>query len=185
MSHTKVYPGLICNSTEFFVHENDIKVIQDGSVKNFEQLPFATIQILKEAIAGEHNVQTALKNIHPGSDMKRLEQFVRCRFGGLDFQADIKEGILQDGEYWPCPNRGNCSYEGLLCKLPIVNGQRLAKKQVEFMQLGSTNYTNEAIAEIMDMPLGTMHQLKKSLYKQLGIQTKQEGSVMAKDLNLI
>ncbi|QRE14648.1 helix-turn-helix transcriptional regulator [Flavobacterium psychrophilum] len=185
MTHTNLYPGMICTSTEFFIHKDELKVMSNGEIKNFIELPFATIELLREAISSDHNVNLALHDLQPTSKMKRIKQFARCRFGGLDFEGDIKNGELQDGEFWPCPNHGNCKHEGILCKLPKVNGQRLSKKEVRFLQLSATDYTNDVIAEKMNMPLGTLHQLKKTLYKLLGIQTKQEGSVLSRHLNLI
>lgn len=185
MTHTKLYPGMTCTATEFFIHNDELKVMSNGEIKNFNDLPFATIQILRDNINSDKKTKLALHDLQPSSEMKRIEQFARCRFGGLDFEGDIKNGELQDGEFWSCPNHGKCEHEGILCKLPKVNGRRLIKKEVEFLQLSATDYTNDVIAEKMKMPLGTLHQLKKILYKLLVIQTKQEGSVMARDLNLI
>lgn len=184
-STTKIYPGLLCNSIEFFILGNETKVISNGSVKSFIELPFATIELLKETINNDELIQTKLIEMHPNSEMKRIEQFARCRFGGLDFEGDIKNGILQDGEYWPCPSHGNCQAEGILCKLPIYNGKRLTNQDVSLVRLTSTTKTNEVIADEMNVPLGTFHKLKKNLYKKLGVQTKQEIASIGFLLNLI
>jgi hypothetical protein len=49
-------------------------------------------------------------------------------FYGLDFQGDIKNGELQDGEYWQCPNHGIAPHEGILCKLPTYTIKDLLSK---------------------------------------------------------
>lgn len=185
MNTVKVYPGMMCNSVEFFVHENDLKFIQHGTVKDFTELPFATIAILKEEIDNNNDVKLALHDMHPNSDIKRTEQFAKCRFGGLDFCPDINSNILQDGEYWPCPNHGNCPHEGVLCKLPKFNETRLTKTDVQLMQLSSSEKTNEVIAEEMNLPLGTFHKAKKYIHELLEVQTKQGIAQICIFFNLI
>jgi DNA-binding CsgD family transcriptional regulator len=180
-----VLPGMICSATEFFISDNEVKIIQNAKILPFCEISFATQQILNEAINEDLDAKLALHDMHPSSGIKRLEQFTKCRFGGLDFQADIKDGQLQDGEYWPCPNHGNCPHEGILCKLPIYNEQRLTTQDIQLLQLTATNKTNEAIGEEMNLPMGSFHKAKKFLYVKLGIQTKQEGVMISMFLNLI
>lgn len=181
----RMYPGMEGSATEFFLSGNELKIIQNSKILPFCEISFATQQILKEAINEDVDAKLALHDMHPTSSIKRLEQFAKCRFGGLDFQGDIKEGQLQDGEYWPCPNHGNCPHEGILCKLPTFNEQRLTKQDVLLLQLTATNKTNEAIGDTMNLPMGSLHKAKKYLYEKLGIQTKQEGVIISIFLNLI
>ncbi len=190
MTHTQsntvtMYPGMVCSATEFFIENGETKIIQNAKVLPFCEISFGTQQILQEAINEDLNIKLALHDMHPNSSMKRLEQFAKCRFGGLDFQGDIKDGELQDGEYWPCPKRGTCPHEGILCKLPTYNNQRLTSQDVQLLQLTATNKTNEAIGEEMNLPMGSFHKAKKFLYVKLGIQTKQEGVFISLFLNLI
>lgn len=186
MTHfAKTFPGMACSSTEFFRHEKELKIIQNGTIKSFGETSFPTIQILREEIEKNSKVQTALSEMHPNSEIKRIEQFVSCRFGGLDFQPDLKEGILQDGEYWPCPNRGTCTFEGILCKLPKINGHRLNEMDVLLMQKTATDLKNDAIAEEVQIPLGTFHKIKQELYKKLAVRTKQELVKVAIFFNII
>lgn len=181
----KTFPGMTCSATEFFNFGNEIKIIQSGRIIPFCEISFPTIQILDEEIHSDKKINLALHDMHPASKMKRIEQFAHCRFGGLDFQGDIKDGVLQDGEYWPCPNHGNCKAEGILCKLPVYNGQRLTSEDVKLLQLTASNKTNEGIGDELHLPMGTFHKLKKLLYQKLNIQTKQEGVSVSYLLNLI
>jgi DNA-binding CsgD family transcriptional regulator len=186
MNTTKVLPGMACTAVEFYDSDGEMKVIQNGKVLDFTELPFATIQILKENIKKSKDVELALHEMHPTSEFKRIEQFARCRFGGLDFQGDIKNGELQDGEYWPCPMHGNCPHEGVLCKLPKIDDERLSKADVQLIQMLASNKTNEAIADEIGVPLGSFHLAKKWLYKKLGnIQTKQELVAIGYRLNIL
>lgn len=179
------YPGMANNSIEFFVHGNNLKVIHNQTITDFTELPFAVIQLLKEEIDHDLPAKLALHEMHPQSEYNRLEQFAKCRFGGLDFKADIKNNKLQEGEYWSCPNQGKCEAEGVLCKLPKFNGFRLSKTDINLMRLLSSELTNETISEKLGFKLGSFHLLKKNLYQKLNIQTKQGLAIIAMSLNII
>lgn len=181
----KLLPGILSDGVEFFLHEETIKVISSGRVMNFKDLPFSTIQLLREEIDRQPKVMAELIAMYPDSENKRLEQFVKCRFGGLDYEPDLSRNGVQKGEWWDCPLRGNCTSEGILCKKVAYNGYLLTSQDIRLLQLLSTNYTNEHIAETMNLPLGSLHVLKKKLYHMLGVQTKQESTIIAQRLNLI
>lgn len=185
-NNVHAYPGMLDQSIEFFVYEDKLKIIQNGSIKDLSELPLESLELLKNAIKDDREVNLALHDLHPTSKFKRIEQFITCRFGGLDFSPDILEGKLQDGEYWECPKRGSCPHKGTLCKLPVVKGERLTNQDVHLLQLLSTEKTNQAIASDMEMAEGTFHQVKKYLYKKIGgVQTKQATTRFAHFFNLI
>lgn len=181
-----LYAGMNDSNVEFFTVEGEAKVIANRKIKDFTETPFAIIQILSEAIEKEKPLKMALLDWHPNSRYKRIEQLVKCRFGGLDFQADIKNNTLQEGDYWKCPNRATCSNNGIVCKAPKYNNVELSPLDVSLMELLSTNLTNEVIADKLNLALGSFHKAKKILYAKLGgIQTKQELALIAQRLNII
>jgi hypothetical protein len=179
------FPGMGDNGIEFFISEKETKFIQHGSVLPFSKLPISTLKILEETILQDPQVSHALLQMHPVSKLKRVEQFARCRFGGLDFVGDIVDGKLQEGEYHECPKRGSCKSEGILCKLPVYNGQTLSSLDVQLMQQLSTSKTIDAIIYEMDLRPGTFHKLHNILYSKLGVQTRQAVTKIAYLLNLI
>lgn len=179
------FPGMGDSSIEFFISEKETKVIQHGQVLSFSEIPFATLKMLETTIQEDLTINLELHDMHPTSKLKRIEQFARCRFGGLDFVGDIIDGKLQEGEYHDCPKRGNCSSEGILCKLPSYNGQKLSSQDIQLMQLLTTTDTNDVIAEKMSLPMGSFHKAHRLLYEKLGVQTKQEVTKIAYLLNLI
>ena len=187
MTEVKIYPGMITNEIEMFVVENELKVIQGGKVSSFAELPYATFQLLREAIEKDDNVLKHLHIMHPSSEYRRIEQFAKCRFGGLDFTGDICSNAknLQDGEYWDCPFRGNCISEGVLCKMPKIGEERLTAVEIKLIQLSTTDKTNEVIADELKLPLGSFHKQKKSIHEKLNIHTKQCLTKFAMAFNLI
>lgn len=185
------YPGMINSGVEFFLLEEEMKFISEGEIKSTRKLPFAIIQLTNEEIKKDVEAEAALNEWHPDSEFKRQNQFLKCRFGGLDFSADIENNEFKDGDYWDCPSRFTCKYNGILCKLPKYNGVELNELDIELMKLLSTTLTNETIASKLKLAFGSFHKHKQSLYAKLGesqnnpIQTKQELALIAKSLNLI
>jgi DNA-binding CsgD family transcriptional regulator len=167
------------------VVNDEVKFLNNGKILPFCDLSNDTIAVLEQAINDDLSVKLELLDHYPNSKLKRIEMFAKCRFGGLDFKADIFEGKMQEGEYWACPNRGNCPSEGILCKMPLVNGQRLTKQEVEMIQMLCTDATNEYIAYELELPMGSFHKFKQNLYQKLQVQTKQEIVRIAFQLNLI
>lgn len=185
LATNRQFPGMGDSAIEFFISEKETKFIQHGKVLPFSQIPFATIKLLDEAIHADININLELHDMHPVSNLKRIEQFARCRFGGLDFVGDIIDGQLQEGEYHECPKRGNCKSEGILCKLPDYNGEKLSSLDIKLIQLLSTSKTIEAIIYEMDLRPGTFHKIHNILYNKLAVQTRQEVTKIAYLLNLI
>jgi hypothetical protein len=181
----KVYPGLLCNSLEFFKDGNMTRFFNEGRVKPFYELPSFYIQVIKEYIENNPEVERALMVMEPNSEIKRLEKFCQCRFGGLDFNPDIKDGKLQEGDYWECPVRDICPAAGLVCVPLKYGGQVISAREIKLIKNLVTDLTNETIAEEMFMPLGTFHLHKKKLYNKLKIKTKQELTLIAVKLNIL
>lgn len=185
-TQSRLYPGMICQGVELFKSDEGVKVISSGTVKGFKDIPMPIYQILKEAKDQDNEASKVLKSWYPESELLQLEKFSECRFGGLDFTPDIINGKLQDGEYHDCPFRGRCEGEGKVCKSLKYNGNILTNQDIELLRLIATNDTNEVIAEKLDISFGQFHKVKQSLYLKLGgIQTKQEATLKAMDLNLI
>lgn len=180
-----LYPGMICSGVEFFAVESKLKFISDGKIECISKLPFSIIQITQEEIAKNDQVSEALHEWHPNSKFDRLIQFLHCRYGGLDHAADMENNHFKEGDYWDCPNRKTCKFNGLICKAPIYNGNMLTPLDIKLMKLTSTTLTNETIADHLDIPFGSFHKFKQTLYAKLGVQTKQEVALIAKSLNII
>ena len=96
----KLIPGLLDNTIEFFNFEDDVKFISDGKLKSFTEAPASVIIMLKEAIDKKPEAKAILMDWHPESEFNQLKQFASCKFGGIDYSADIKNGELQEGEYF-------------------------------------------------------------------------------------
>lgn len=180
-----IYPGMIDNKIEFFDVEGQMKFMTESKIECTSKLPFAIMQMANEEINKDPKVKEALYKWHPESEFKRLNQFLKCRYGGLDYTADFENNEFKQGDYFHCPKRASCPFNGIICKSPVYNNKELSSIDIQLMiQLSGTN-TNEVIALELNKPLGSLHKLKQALYEKLGVQTKQEIARIAVSLNLI
>lgn len=185
MNASKCYPGMLDDSVEFFNSSNGLKVMTNGSVIDFSEMPVKLHQLVKRIYDNHPEADEVLKGWFPTQPAKRLETFVKCRFGGLDFTPDIQNNVVQDGEYWDCPLRGSCKGEGKICKPISYNQQTLSTTEINMLRLLSTDKTNIAISDDLNLPLGTFHKIKQILYQKLNIRTRPEATLVVVALNLL
>lgn len=184
-TQSKVFPGMLNQSTEFFNSDNGLMFIQNGFVKPFCDLPFTTIEYFKELLNLEDATRIILNEWFPDQKMKQIEKLISCRFGGLDFVPDFENGKMQDGEYWECPMLGNCKGEGVVCKSPCINGHKLSAQEIKIIQLSTTELTNDVIADKLNMPMGSFNKLKHQVYQLIDAVTKQKVTQFAYQNNFI
>ncbi|MFD2824498.1 helix-turn-helix transcriptional regulator [Lacinutrix iliipiscaria] len=183
-TNPRIYPGLNDSFVEFFNHNNQVKAFVNGKMLDLKEVPFSYHQIIKEALNDLPEAKKVLKEWFPKSETHQLQKFIECRFGGLDFTPDIEDYKLQPGEYWDCPLRGNCKGEGKVCQPLIYNNNPLSFKEIKLLKLLITNDTNELIGDKLNVPMGSLHKMKRILYAKLGIQTKQGAAEVVRSLNL-
>lgn len=182
----KIIPGMIDNSIEFFTADDGrMKYVHQGKVNCISELPFAYNHLIKDEISNNPEIEKHLFQFHPDSEIKRIHQFISCRFGGLDYQGDIKDNQLQQAEYRPCELRGHCKSEGILCKLPVINGHELSSTEIKIIQYSTSDMTNDVIADKLQLCFGTLHKMKKSIYKKTNVMTKQALTKIAHRYNII
>lgn len=181
----KIIPGMLNDDIEFFNTESGVKYITNGKVENFINLPFQVLEILRQKISDNAELKNVLENWHPNSEFHQLQQFASCRFGGIDYDPDFKNGILQEGEYFKCPKASTCTGYGIVCQKPKIHKNELSTLEIQLIQLSTSDMTNEVIAEELKIPLGSFHKEKKLLYQKLGVQTKQALTKIAISANII
>lgn len=160
----QLLPGMTDSGTEFFTDQNGkIRAITNGQIINFENISPYLYRKVNEVMHADRQALQILKQWYPHSETEQLKKFVSCRFGGLDYCADFdKDNAPQCGEYVECH-----------------------LQEIQLLRLISTPKTNESISDMLGIPLGTFHKIKKNLYRKLAIQTKQEALSFAYRLGLL
>lgn len=111
----------------------------------------------------------ALMELYSKSTMNRtyyeyrvVHRFIRCNFGEYDqFRLDINHrGQLQFEEVH-CPLRGECRYEGVICKPELDT--KLTEREMEVFRLIAANWQTDNIAEELHISPCTVNRHRENI----------------------
>ena len=167
---TRIYPGMLDSSKEYFNSGHNVMMIHNGAVQNFDDV--AEHPELAQIISEEKDLQEVLHNWFPDNTRMQQKTLAKCRFGALNFYADINDDEYT-ADHTNCPFRGKCAGENIVCKPAEINGELVPQQEIAILQEVCGDETNVNIAKKLQMPLGTFHVKKTNLYQKLGLTTKQ------------
>lgn len=105
--------------------------------------------------------------------MKRIvSRFVRCNFSPADNKPDIRDGSFCNFEYVPCPLRGECRLEGIVCNPRFSPTLRASETRV--MRLWFEGYDETDIANELNLSAYTVHNHIRNAYARLGVHSRSE-----------
>lgn len=171
----RVAAGLINDSSvEFFAHGYERKAIHCGKVVDLNELPLEITESILLAILKDAKASKALDEMGLTSDEARMEQFLLCRYGGFDNTPDFEDGKLGEGDYWPCPQRGNCRHEFKLCS-PVTgaNGEALTQRELQLLRLLASDFSDKMIASELKISEKTVEAHLANLRAKTGSSTSK------------
>ncbi|MBE7179146.1 MAG: helix-turn-helix transcriptional regulator, partial [Mucilaginibacter polytrichastri] len=105
-------------------------------------------------------------------------KYISCLFGGFDGLPDISNSQLLDTEFWPCPQRGQCSEEGKLCNAFLMpSGKYLTKREMEVLRMVATGLIDKEIADRLHMNEKTVKAHNKNIQEKIGTN-KRKGDMI-------
>ena len=181
----------LLTNIEFFTHGNDVMVrTVDGSVRTLSATDYELIDALCEYLSTfyskaysalcEEYKQSALNQ--PYFRYRIVRRFVRCNFGGLDDVNDISGSMRCNFEYVPCPLRGECRLDRIVCN-PEFNHQ-LSPSELQVLRLVYDGLTEEVIGERLRLSPHTIHTHVRNAYARLDIHSKAQFIRYAAENNL-
>lgn len=167
---TRIYPGMLDGSKEYFNSGSQVMKIHNGTIRNFDDIE--DHPELAQIIATDEDLKKILQQWHGDDERLKQKTLARCRFGALNFFADFNDDEVTS-DYVYCSLRGSCAGENIICKPPVINGEEISTEELEILKEVSGDDTNASIAEKLGYPLGTFNVKKTNLYQKLGLMTKQ------------
>lgn len=170
---TRTYPGMLDHSKEYFNNGPDVMMIHNGVVQKFDEVP--EHPELAQIIATESDLNRILTEWFQDDEQLKLKTLAKCRFGALNFSADIN-GEIVVSDHADCPQRGKCSGEFIVCRQPVINGETVTAEEIEILKEICGNDKNTTIAGNLGYALGTFKVLKTSIYQRCRFITKQQAA---------
>ena len=172
MTYKELYPGMLDSSKEYFEAEDEIFLISNGTVKNFDDVK--NHPELENLIENEKNLKKTLQQMVGSNRRDQQKKLAKCRYGGLNFSADFSDDSKSTNDYRNCQKRGNCIGENIICQPFKINGVEVSELEINLLKELATDKKNEAIASDLNLPLGTFNVTKTSLYRKLDIYNKPQ-----------
>lgn len=181
----------LLTNIEFFTYANDVMVrTSDGTVKTLSPADKELIDTFCEYLATFYTkAYSALCQEYKQSALNQsyfryriVNRFVRCNFGGLDDVNDISESLRCNFEYVPCPLRGECHLDRIVCH-PEFN-HKLSPSEMQVLRLVYEGLTEDAIGERLRLSPHTIHTHVRNAYARLDIHSKAEFIRYAADNSL-
>ena len=102
---------------------------------------------------------------------KIVNRFCKCNFGSIDNIPDVRNDVF-NFERVPCPLRGECRLEGVVCAPEFEN--KVSNAEMRVMRLISQSKTAEEIADELYLSVYTVRNHLRNIYSRLGLHNRQE-----------
>lgn len=167
---TRIYPGMLDSSKEYFNSSHEVMMIHNGTIQKFDDVP--EHPELAQIIAEEKDLNAIMHEWFGDNELMKQKTLAKCRFGALNFFADINEDeFTPDHSY--CPFRGKCGGENIICKPVEINGEPVSLEEITILQEVCGDDSNLNIAKKLGYAQGTFNVKKTNLYQKLGFNKKQ------------
>lgn len=171
---------MLINDLEFFTYEDEVWYRQEDKVVKLAQsdtgLIAGLLNIIEvfypdafEALGREY--AACARNI-PYYNFKRVSRFIRCNFSQLDNIPDVKANGDFQFEYIPCPLRGECRYDRVIC-CPKFN-HKLSQAELPVMTMWANGASVDEIADELCLSPHTVHNHIRNAYKKASTHTRSE-----------
>lgn len=159
--------GMFGFDIEFFVNENELYALYEGVNKHWTEFS-PSIWSRMEKIFNDSDKRHLILKMGLKSNQENILKFFSCVYGGLDDNGDFHahdESKIGPAEYWPCPERGNCLFEGKICHLP----GGLSKREIEVVKVMALDLSMIQIADKLNIAYGTLIAHKTSIFTKLKV----------------
>ena len=101
-----------------------------------------------------------------------VQRFIKCNFGNIDKTADIDSFGRIHLECVPCPLRGECKLENVICRPKFAHN--MSEAELRVMRLWFDNFSQGEIAEQLYLSIHTVNNHIRNAYIRLGLHSRAE-----------
>lgn len=143
------------------------------AISNGNTIPFEEISNFKK----NQILQRLNQDLKASEDLKALsnddaiKQYSFCVFGAIDSNADFCDsGELKESDNFLCSN--NCRCLKWNSKNITINGNKLTQKQIQIIQLLSSDMADKQIADSLGITQSTLDSHKTKIFELAGVSSK-------------
>lgn len=183
--------SVLLTNIEFFTHENEVWYRRlDGPIVRFLETDRDMVEAIVEHIelfypkafsALSEEYRGSAKNL-PYYHFRIASRFIRCNFAPQDNIPDFSADGQCTFEYVPCPLRGECRLECVVCRPEFDH--KLSPAELRVMRLWCDGRSEQEIANELYISPCTVHNHIASAYRRTDIHSRHEFVAYASKHNL-
>lgn len=112
-----------------------------------------------------------------------VRRFINCNWSVADNKPDVDNYGFTSLEIVPCPLRGECRYENIICKPELSTA--LSKREIEVVKLICEGLDDQTIADRLYLSYWTVGNHRKHIHKKIGTTSKPEIIAWARKNNIV
>lgn len=165
---------------EFFNYENEVWYRIDGSTERLTEYSTDIISLMLDKIEqfypkAYHALAKEYSRCKPNLPFFRyrvVNRFCKCNFGNIDNIPDIDDYGRLHFECVPCPLRGECKYERIICRPEFEH--QITSAEMRVLRLLYAGKRREDIADDLYLSIHTVNNHIRNAFTRLGIHEKSE-----------
>jgi DNA-binding CsgD family transcriptional regulator len=179
--------GLLNHHYEFFAGP-DLHgyCLTSGQVVHFDDFDEQLLIVIELQIAEYPIKVRAIHEMGITGRINVIRQFLVCNYGGFDHLADMIDGQLQATEYWPCPKRSTCAFNGIICDgVKTATGEFLSPREIQVTKLIAAGHLDKEIGLHLNIKLNTVTTHTKNIRRKTGLYRKADITGFAYKNNIV
>ncbi len=186
MSIPKLPAGISDPGIEVFRdNEGRVFYLKEGTKLPYLMMPKEYREYFQSELAAD---KTALAVIKKEFDLitadEQEEMFAGCRYGNLDYRADLLDGKLTP-DAPRCPIISTCPGFNVICRIPIPLNGSLTRSEYRIIILISQGKQTKEMSDILGVTEATVRTHVQRIHSKLGVNNNIEVASWAHEHRII
>jgi DNA-binding NarL/FixJ family response regulator len=178
--------GIIGTGIEVFRdNEGRTFFLQDGIKLPYLMMHREDREYFQAALAADPAAMAVLSEafgLDPGDEME--ETFAGCRFGNIDYRADLKDGrLVPDAPR--CTRIKTCVGFNIVCRIPVPPGGPLTRREYQILSLITRGKLTKEISEVLGITDATTRTHIQCIHRKLGVNNNIEVAAWAHENRIV
>ncbi len=172
---------MVLSNCEFFCYEDEVWVrLADGTTQKLLESDVDLVRNVDDLISTFYpKAYNELKEIYKASSTniqyfryRIVCRFIRCNLSNLDHVPDITSSGIINLESVACPMRGECRYDGIVCR-PSFN-HSMTSSELRVMEMLYEGSTENDIADTLCLSVLTVRSHIRNALVRLKLRSRAE-----------
>lgn len=182
---------MVLSNCEFFCYEGEVWVrYAEGATSKVTESDIDLIRALDEKISTFYpEAYATLQELYKSSStnipyyrFRIVSRFIRCNLSNLDHVPDISPDGTMNLESVSCPLRGECRYDGIICRPSFKRS--LSPAELRVMALLYRGASDNDMADTLCLSVLTIRTHIRNALSRLGLHSRGEFLKYAAQNNL-